>query len=362
MRILFLCHTPYQIMVAIQLKKSQFSNYTADIIISDKMVNSDEILKKIKKTKVFEDVYKINVKNKLSYKKCNRILNIIKQNIRIKDMLMEYITLEKKYDMFLFANLDEISRYIGLFIEKVNKKHIKFYMFEDGMSTYSNSYGDYISLCKSGQYSLKHLKVLITNPILCKLEGIYVFRPEILSWKPHFNVFKIEPITLKYKKLLNYIFSYQEIDDLYSEKFIFFEESYHEDGVDINDIEVVNKISSIVGKENIIIKIHPRNSQNRFKTLGYKTNSNISIPWEVIAMNIDIKNKILLTIGSNAVIAPHIFMNLHIKGILLFDIIKNKDKLRTEIVNITKEVCLGNEDNYKIPQNYKELEYILKRI
>ena len=42
-----------------------------------------------------------------------------------------------------------------------------------------------------------------------------------------------------------------------------------DDGYNVNDVEIVEKIASIVGKEKLFVKTHPRNPENRFEKLGY---------------------------------------------------------------------------------------------
>lgn len=58
-------------------------------------------------------------------------------------------------------------------------------------------------------------------------------------------------------------------------------------GAGVNDVELIEALADKVGKQNMMVKIHPRNPVNRFEKLGYKTNHNTAIPWEVIVMNTD---------------------------------------------------------------------------
>jgi len=139
--------------------------------------------------------------------------------------------------------------------------------------------------------------------------------------------------------LYNEVFKYDPSVDSYEEPIIFFEESYYADGYDVNDVEMVDKIADIVGKENLFIKTHPRNPENRFKKLGYKTNKNTSIPWEVICMNIDLSNKTLVTIASVAAIVPATMLGKKYKGILLMKVIPDDSCLKKNITNLYEKLC-----------------------
>lgn len=73
-------------------------------------------------------------------------------------------------------------------------------------------------------------------------------------------------------------------------------------------------MAAIYGKDNIMIKVHPRNRENRFKMLGYNTNTDLTIPWEVIALNIDgLDNKVLATMTSTALINTYLCLNSNSK-------------------------------------------------
>ena len=194
-----------------------------------------------------------------------------------------------------------------------------------------------------------------------KIDTLYVLNPEVMTYNTYFNIKKMPAIDCNNKDLINIynlIFEYNESVDSYSQKIIFFEESYYADGYNCNDIEIVEKIAKIVGKENLFIKIHPRNPKNRFKELGYKTNTNTSIPWEVIAMNMDLSKKILLSIASVSVLTPSTMLGKQYEGVLLMNVISDKSFLKQNITCLYENVC-GNYENLHVIENYKELDNII---
>ena len=91
---------------------------------------------------------------------------------------------------------------------------------------------------------------------------------------------------------------------------VVFEESHSFEGFEVPDVEIVDKVANKVGRNNIMIKIHPRNPYNRFSQLGYKTNKNVSIPWKIIVLNQSFEDKIFVTISSGAVISPSLYLGL----------------------------------------------------
>ena len=116
-------------------------------------------------------------------------------------------------------------------------------------------------------------------------------------------------------------------------------------------------------KNNIFVKIHPRNRVNRFRELGYKTNIDTSVPWEIIAMNIDISNKVLITIASGSALTSLVNMSTKPKRIIMLmncDGIE-KEKL-TPSLPILEKVAEINSGVVFLPQNIDELEKYLRDI
>ena len=123
----------------------------------------------------------------------------------------------------------------------------------------------------------------------------------------------------------------------------------------------MQRVADIIGKDNIIVKVHPRNPENRFAKLGFKTNKNTSVPWEIIASNIDIENKVLITMFSQSVITPDILMNKKSLSLILANLEKSRDKsLNTLFDYMQRHYFSVNRDNYKVPENTEELERIIK--
>ena len=109
------------------------------------------------------------------------------------------------------------------------------------------------------------------------------------------------PATLE---LLNRLFRYDKLGDRYDFPVVFFEESYPCDGVDIGDVALLDRVAKLVGKENVLVKIHPRNQVNRFALAGYRTNQDTSVPWELVALNHSFAGTVFLTVGSSAATNP----------------------------------------------------------
>ena len=304
--VFMICNTPYQIFVASWLKTTVFNEDSVDILISDHMNSGNRLAENAAKTDLFCNVFYAEIKNILPYR-----LDFFSKVIRRIDDLYAYKTdfkIQKKYDILCVANLDKFTQlvYDSIVNDKANcfrNSLLKLYLFEDGVATYSKLMPEYIDSC--GKTSIN--RFFGRKKIRNNIDGIYAFEKEAFVWQPKMPIYVIDKIDEKnvdFRKSVNCIFDYDTMHDQYEQKYIFMEESFYADGFCVNDVEIIEAVAEIVGKENIMIKIHPRNPVNRFKELGYKTNENTYIPWEAIILNQNMNDKILLTFASSSVINP----------------------------------------------------------
>ena len=321
-------------MVAINMCRCEFSGYTSDVVVSDRINGYRELAVRLRNEKVFANVFDLQLST--IYPQNSRSKAVINTLFLKKNILM------KDYDVLLFANLNYDISCIYRLIKRKNSK-VKAYMFEDGYASYSQYYADFFKIFQNRTVSLKkRLFHKCVDSVFKHIEKMYVFSPEFVTYQPSFQIEKLQNIDYRNPfviKIYNRVFNYGQDNDLYRQKYIFFEESYFADGYSLNDIEIVEWIAEIVGKENIFIKIHPRNPINRFAELGYETNSNTSIPWEVIALNLQLKDKVLISIASVAVIVPTTMFGMDYTGILLMKLLKDDYFLKKDITCLYEDIC-----------------------
>lgn len=366
--ILAVCNTPLQIICALNLKNTIYKRDSFDIIISDHMNLSYRYVEAIKQNGLFNEAYYIE-----SFDLCknafpgmmNSIFNKIKFYFNRISILKGYIdsrlSINKKYDVFLFNNIDTFSVILYEVLWRRNKQ-IQAYMFEDGYSSY---YAQGIEW-KERYDKLKSLKQIIKNtifrihPLEANINGQYLYKPEVVEWKAPFKRIKMSEIDVNNKKLVeqfNLLFGYKE-EEKYDEPIIFFEESFRREGLDIGDVNIVKKIADIVGKEKILVKPHPRNNINVYAELGFKTVETSTVPWEIVIINHpEYAEKILVSVGSGAIATPYTMFGMKTKSIVLLDLIQADFSnfhqeyfkyMRDRIFGLTPEVFI-------MPKNENEM-------
>ncbi|HAK44251.1 MAG TPA: hypothetical protein DCM59_18120 [Clostridium sp.] len=356
-KVLALCETPYQIIVVSKIISTFYKNTDVDIIITNHISGGEELVNRLKKSNLFNDAFYLKTKNLKRNAKIDSLLNYINKYLRVNKLLKEADYRNNKYNTFLFCNIDIVSQHLITFLNRHST--VEVVMFEDGLSSYTELYGKFFRNYTESINILDKIRYRLLRGKFSLIEGIYVFNPQYVEWKSYFPIIGIPKITKKDEKLiqeLNQIFLYTDSRNEYNYKYIYFEESYFADGYAVNDIELVNKISQLVGKENIVIKIHPRNPINRFKKYGYNTNKITSIPWEIIALNMKLEDKVLITIASGSVMNPLIIMGMNLNAIMLFNYEELKAELLNDLIKTIELICKENTDSYSLPVTFNELK------
>ncbi len=298
MKKLIICNTYYQLILGIHMKLSLFNNDNVELWLSDHSNNSEPVAQRLKALNLFSDIKYTKNKN-FVYGYDN---NIIKD---MRDVLTYSIGKSKQsnidfFDEIIFFNLELQLFAINDFYKR-NGHHVKWSHYEEGILTYKNTF------CSSNRvkYTMKLRKLLGKNDIMSNIASYYCMFPELEEWHKDWEFIKIPGITEdidELKNILNYIFDYTPKKIKY--KYIYFAAAPKSDALTKEEFELVQKIIKIVGKDDLVVKMHPRDTNDIYKKNNINIMENSYIPWEVIQLNWDKENITLLTVNAGA------FMNI----------------------------------------------------
>ena len=330
MKKLIICNNVYQTLVALWIVYSGNRSETWDAVVSDHMNNSADVAERMRECGLFENVYHVKslalTRNQVSHDTFSRIVNAI---FPMRE-LREYGDIRPVYSDVYFANFDNFSQV--LYNALVHKTpELKLHVFEEGLASYS-SFSRFYSELKgyygdrnSGIRKYLHKYIYRTQVIPGNLSEFLAFNPHLIQWDPECAIREMEKIDcldLAFRNIVNGVFGFDPSAREYDRKYIFFEESFYADGSEVNDVALIEQLARRVGKENMMVKIHPRNPENRFDRLGYKTNRNTAIPWEVVVMNTDdLSDKVLITVASSCILNPIIVFGKKVRAYSLYDCI-----------------------------------------
>lgn len=314
-----LANTYYQVIMAIQLKNTLFKNDKVVLLVSDHSKNTKEISAKLCQVGEFEDVKYIET------------LKILKQRSvwdKVRDYYQIAFMKKNRYKYYLegIDNIlfDEIICFnygidiYGLYaLLCLYNKDLKISFYEESILSYNFSLEDLNSNMK---VIGKIRKRISKKDIMDNLLNFYCFYPSLYNGP--LKAVSVPSISAngRTSEVLRKVFSLEDIKDSYKEKFIFFTSVYDfEGGNPIKEFELCDKIADLVGKENLLIKIHPRDRRNIYEENGFKVDKNSLIPWEAIQLSRDFSDKIFLTATSSSALAGSLMSEKPVKTYYMYN-------------------------------------------
>lgn len=317
-----------QLIACIQIQRKLFKENYADLIISERAPDSEKVKKHLEEFNLFNNILILKDKEYL-YTQSNM------QDL--KDVFCTAIGYHKKYRKLI--SLEDISYthvfyfnfspIVYLLLDANSKNNMILCRVEEGIHSYDNMLkpeNEDGSLRIRLVYKIR--KLLRKPCIFENTKSIYVFFNDIFP-KCNKQVNAIPIVDQSDKELydiLSSCFETKNKSNPFKEKYIFFGSSRAVDGKSTNETEIVKEIANVVGKENLVIKMHPRDNRDVYTKYGIKVSRNSGIPWEVAQLTWDFSNHVFVTVSSGSFISSCALLNESIPSFLLFPLELGKDK------------------------------------
>lgn len=306
---LFVCGTIFQLITAINITVSILKENT-DLILTDS-TDFSSIEKKLQELNVFRKIYHIKDDAcKKDYWAMNEKQR--KQLSRNPSKGIDPIELDETYEHLYLPSLCAYNKLFYYYLVKKGMR-LKVHLYEEGITTYvidvvENLQKDGMLHRHYGKQALGHnlVEVMLYEPELYSVPSL----GEIVTQVP-----KLSDENLRLMTIFQSIFGECTLP---REKYIFLEEAFVKDGILSMDVELVEELASVVGKENIVVKLHPRNPVDRFSMRGFSLFPNSKIPWEIILLTNDLREKVLVTVSSSSSITAKLILNKPMYAIQLY--------------------------------------------
>lgn len=107
---------------------------------------------------------------------------------------------------------------------------------------------------------------------------------------------------------------------------------------------MVCKVADLVGKDNLLVKTHPRDKRTIYSDNGFKVDKNSNIPWEAIQLSKDFSDKVFLTVNSSSVLAGSFMSEKTVKTFYLYKLCNvENNSLAKQGVETLENLLLNNE-------------------
>ncbi len=310
-RILFRCCTFYQLINAINIKINLLADSDADLIVN---LSTDftQVIERLKKTKIFKQIATMqdSLEDNRDFKKLSS-----------QDKLMWFEDLEKNMIDFPFKDIMYTDYYIA--INDEYNTFIYYYLVKKGLSPNVHIFEE-----SKATYILNILEVEKKDGIPHSQFGIknmYRHIDEVLLYEPQF--YDVDYHRCRFTQIPKLNCQLEEIQSLYrqlfgeykfpEERYIFLVSPFFWDKFSADEIDVIDDFAKIVGKENLILKMHPRDQINRYSSRGYKVIEDMNTPLEAIMISEDMSQHVLVSISSNASITADLMLDKMVFSIML---------------------------------------------
>ncbi len=319
-KILIYCDTPFQIMMAVHLRLTVFAEEDMDIIVADHMKDHDKLAGNIEKTQIFGQVFPFQAfhidcrKGRFHYGRLNELDMVLHRK-----KLSEEVLGQRSYDLFLTADILLSSNIIYDYLIHRRGSRTKVCFYEEGpVSVICDQHG-----WLNGGKRMCWKKILGYQEIKGNFAGGYTSVKEQVPWNSYFPFYDIPRMDLEnsyYLKILNQIWEFGSAE-LCPQKYIFFEESFFQDGIPCTDMDIVRDMCKAVGEENIYVKLHPRTRENRFAQMRIAASQDSSVPWELVVLNNRkaVQDKLLIAVTTGAIIHPQLYWGINQNAVVLGD-------------------------------------------
>ncbi len=292
---LFLAMTPAQLLNCIVLKSTVFKNDVSDLYYTEDI---KQYAKRIKQYNLFNEEYEYKLIDDIT----DRSNSFKRGIVRIKNAL-DIGVIEKtapsdlkKYDK-VFASGISLRNYELYYAVKRRNKAAEIVIYEEGICEY------YHFMEKSLAKEL-FSKIFFNTYYPRDCKEMFVYEPSAVKSKWDNIIIKQIPKFIKKRALLqmlNDIFKYDEKEcSIFNEKVIFLESCFYDQESEKKQLDYLNMLIDHFGKDNIVVKMHPRSEKTKYdKELNIVYSH---IPFEIVAANMDIEKNAFVSITTSIII------------------------------------------------------------
>ena len=357
------CTTPYQVCTAVGMIMTLESK-NVDLYILDQFTGADKLAHNIEKKEIVSRVVLVDdtgLKKKYWYGKhkwAGRLRRAITY-ATIKHFASFVLIPETKYKRMYVSSKAIIPNLIYMFFVKT-KQQMEFLYFDDGEGSYDND----------DIFKPRRIDLIAKRAFFGKAGTVYEY-PRYLYSQSLFKSINHNSIEIRelprfwnnpeYQSIIREIFETGK-ETYIAERVVILEtlrRAWKKNKCDAID-KAYHQIEAVVGRDNIIVKRHPRDDSELF---GLKVYENSGIPFEILCMENDIENKILVAYASTGVTTPKILFDKEPYTIMLYKLIDvDGVKPETDRFYHSCQALYRNKKRFFIPENEDQFEEAIMAI
>ncbi len=366
-KVMCLCQTYYQLIVCVQMRKTVLKDDEVTLVLTDSSNNMEVIAGRIEAENIFDRVFfaaGTREKTQEFSAAKNKLYRFFQYFFPGK--LTSFLP-KDHYDLLLTYNLNWYTFMLFTALCRYNSD-IGVCQFEEGLISYSVDPRAFDMPYFGKIWRIKRL--LKQQIIFDRIDRFYCFFPELYHGQfTAVQIPKIQSEDAGMRDLYIRLFDIDQQKVVYRQKYVYFASMIDSelDGSSNGELELVRRIADIVGKENLLVKMHPRENQpSRFIDLGIAVDTNSNIPFEILQLVHDFSANVFITAMSGAVInmapvltdMPQIYFLHRLLGAQTATIRRNGDMFE-KLINQLNQIL--KDDKIAVVTDDKDLQRKLQR-
>lgn len=351
----FIIGRPYHLFNAINFVIA--NGIEGDAYILNEYSNAKKDYMAVKEAGIFSNVFFVEESSLRPKNRFFEILYAVERGVQPMKIIQRSVQ-EPMITAERINNYSEVySATPGSFVLSLLKvSNAKYYVIEDGAGTYAGKHF-------LGNQSFKHrlyCAVFKSGALNLKVEGVYVYRPEICQTELSENILRLPLISSDRGDLMQ---AYQKVfsmqNDNYKSKFIFLSQRLLGLNLSMNLAEFVETVFKEVEIDDYCYRLHPAEVDDSLVSRdGYSLPNEM---WELLCLYYVNNNKVLITINSSSAFSPFKLYNIEPHVVFLYKVvgIKGEGLKVSEDIVASLKTAYSDQSKIHVPSNREELISIL---
>ena len=299
-RIVWIVNTHYQLIAALRMRLSEQKDDDVTLLLTDQTDRGGRLAGAVRREGLFTAVEAVQTRGVCRDSWRSGGLGKIARMCGGGGELFSGIpALQRPADALYYHNLDIASHLLFALLSKRNPA-LRCVRFEEGLFSY-RSPEDVSAKFRAAVYLPR---ALLAKPNLAdRTEAFLCGDPAIYPGRLPARLLPAAPDKAAFAALLARLFGIEEGSLSRPQRYLYFSGAFDfEGGAPIGEIDLIGRVAEHVGKENLLVKVHPRDDPARFTARGLAVEAHSDAPWEALRTVFDLRGHVLLTALSQSVL------------------------------------------------------------
>ncbi len=299
-RIVWIVNTHYQLLVALRMRLTEQKSDDVTLLVTDQTDRGGRLADALRREGLFTAVASVQTRDVCRDSwRSGGLGKIARMCAGGGDLFSGIPALEQPADTLYYHNLDIASHLLFAFLSKRNPA-LSCVRFEEGLFSYRAAE----QMSAKFRAAVYLPRTLFGKPNLAgRTEAFLCGDPAAYAGRLPARPLPEAPDKAAFSALLSRLFGIGEGALSRPQRYLYFSGAFDfEGGAPIGEIDLIGRVAERVGRENLLVKVHPRDDPARFTARGLAVEARSDVPWEVLRTVFELRGHVLLTTLSQSVL------------------------------------------------------------